>query len=73
VIDDSGHGVSVLARDRIFEPFFRDPGMRTRVSGFGLGLPLARSVVRALGGDIQLDNAYTSGSRFELRLPLHEA
>jgi signal transduction histidine kinase len=69
VIEDDGRGIPAEARDRIFEPFFREAKVRSQVAGFGLGLPLARAVVRALGGDLLLDPAHAPGSRFELRLP----
>ena len=39
-------------------------------SGSGIGLPLARSIARKLGGDIELDTTYTGGARFVMTLPI---
>ncbi|MGW1288438.1 ATP-binding protein, partial [Streptomyces sp. NPDC002586] len=37
--------------------------------GAGLGLPLARRLARAVGGDVSYDPAHTSGTRFTVSLP----
>ena len=37
----------------------------------GIGLSIARSVIRRMNGDIILDTSYTDGARFVLSLPLH--
>jgi two-component system, OmpR family, sensor kinase len=61
---DSGPGIDVDERDRIFRPFWsRDGG------GTGLGLAIARELAVALGGEIVLDSAPEQGSRFVLLLP----
>ena len=63
-VDDTGPGVPVAERDRIFRPFWsRDD------SGTGLGLAIARELAAALGGSIELESQPGSGSRFELVLP----
>jgi len=66
-ISDDGPGIDALERERIFERFYRGETSRARGDGFGLGLPLAREVARALGGDLVL----REGPRtcFVLRLP----
>ena len=38
--------------------------------GTGIGLTVARSLARRLGGDVVLDTTYTSGARFVMTLPL---
>ena len=48
-VRDTGPGVPEPERERIFEPFFT-----TREKGTGLGLPLARKIVRAHGGELRL-------------------
>jgi signal transduction histidine kinase len=60
VIDD-GDGISPDDADRIFEPGVSDAG------GAGLGLPLARRLARAAGGDVVA--VPQDGGRVELRLP----
>ncbi|MBY0509625.1 MAG: ATP-binding protein, partial [Rhodospirillaceae bacterium] len=42
----------------------------TRVGGFGLGLPIARELLRAQGGDISLLETSAQGTCFVVRLPL---
>ena len=63
-VDDSGPGVPVEDRKRIFRPFWsRDD------SGTGLGLAIAHELAVALGGNIELESEAGAGSRFELILP----
>lgn len=53
IVADRGPGVPESQRQRIFEPLTRlDSASRQAPEGFGLGLPLARSSTRALGGDL---------------------
>ena len=64
---DGGVGVAEERHGELFEPFFT-----TKPSGTGLGLPLARSILRAHGGDVRY--ARLEGeTRFEVDLPLVEA
>jgi signal transduction histidine kinase len=63
-VSDTGPGISVEERERIFRPFWsRDGG------GTGLGLAIARELAVALGGRIDLRSEPGLGSRFELVLP----
>ncbi len=64
-VKDNGPGVAVEHRDRIFEPFFT-----SRPDGTGLGLAVVRSVARAHGGDVILENTAQPGACFLLSLPL---
>jgi signal transduction histidine kinase len=66
-VEDDGRGVSEDARDRIFEPGWR--GESANGDGAGLGLPLARRLARAVGGDVTLE-ASAAGARFSARLPV---
>jgi signal transduction histidine kinase len=61
---DSGPGVPIEDRDRIFEPFISQD-----VDGTGLGLPIARELALALGGRVELSAEPGRGSRFRLVLP----
>ncbi len=63
-VSDNGPGVAADIRENIFKPFFT-----SRSDGTGLGLSVARSVVRAHGGDIVLEDNPTGGARFIVRLP----
>lgn len=69
VIDD-GPGISVADRERVFERFVRLDQSRARHSGgTGLGLPIARQIARAHGGDVVCVDA-PRGAHLRLRLPL---
>jgi two-component system sensor histidine kinase HydH len=63
-VADSGPGVPPDLRTRIFEPFFT-----TRPRGTGLGLAVARHIVEAHGGRIDVGERAGGGARFTLRLP----
>jgi len=68
-VDDSGPGISVSERERVFDPFYRGAEARAGGSGFGLGLPILRRVARAHGGDVQVLDSPLGGARLVLRLP----
>ena len=63
-VADSGPGIAVDARERIFRPFWSTDGR-----GTGLGLPIASELAVALGGQIELETEVGKGSRFRLVLP----
>jgi signal transduction histidine kinase len=63
-VRDEGPGVQAEDRDRIFEPFFT-----RKANGTGLGLPIARAIARAHGGDVDLVPSEGRGATFRLRLP----
>jgi signal transduction histidine kinase len=67
-VSDSGPGIGPIERERIFRPFWSRAG-----DGTGLGLPIARELAHALGGELALDSELGKGSRFELRLPAARA
>jgi signal transduction histidine kinase len=70
VIDvrDRGPGITKERRADVFEPFVRlDPD---RAAGAGLGLAVVRSVVRAHGGEVTIDDAPGGGARVCVRLPV---
>lgn len=66
VVEDSGIGVPPSEAEHIFEEFVQ---LDEYYDGTGIGLTVARSLARRLGGDVTLDTAYTSGARFILTLP----
>ncbi len=63
-VADSGPGVPSELQARIFEPFFT-----TRARGTGLGLPIARQIVEAHGGRLDVGDRRGGGARFTVRLP----
>jgi signal transduction histidine kinase len=71
VVDDAGPGVPVAERERIFRPFYRGPAAQGRRVGFGLGLALTHSAVRAHGGSIEVGDSPLGGARFRMLIPIH--
>jgi PAS domain S-box-containing protein len=73
-VTDEGPGIVETERDRIFEMFHRiDASDSRRVYGHGLGLPLTRRLLQAMGGDIELAGGSRSGgARFIFWLPRAE-
>lgn len=70
-IDDDGPGVPADQREEVFKPFFRLEASRNPTTGgVGLGLTIARDVVRGHGGDIILDDSPQGGLRVCVRLPV---
>lgn len=67
---DTGIGIQPEFHEKIFDRFFRVDSSRTR-SGTGLGLSLARTIVRQHKGDIYLTGNLNKGSVFEIRLPIN--
>ena len=69
-IEDDGPGIAEGERERVFDPFYRIEASRSReTGGTGLGLTVARTMVRAHGGDIRLDTAASGGLRVVVTLP----
>jgi signal transduction histidine kinase len=70
-VQDDGAGIAPEDMERVFTPFFRTQAARAlAVPGVGLGLSVARSIARAHGGDVTLDQAPGAGLRVVVRLPL---
>ena len=66
VVEDTGIGVSPEEAEHIFDEFVQ---LDEYYDGTGIGLTVARSIARRLGGDIILDTSYTGGARFIYSLP----
>jgi len=67
-VRDDGPGIEHDDRGRIFERFYRGDG-QDRITGTGLGLPIARDLALAMGGDLDVASVRGSGSTFMLALP----
>ena len=65
-IEDTGIGIPANQAEHIFEEFVQ---LDEYYDGTGIGLSVARSIVRRLGGDIVLDTTYQGGARFIMTLP----
>jgi signal transduction histidine kinase len=70
LVEDDGPGIAEVDFERVFAPFIRLEGSRNReTGGVGLGLSIARAVVRGHGGDILLANQPAGGLCATIRLP----
>lgn len=73
VVADSGPGVPAEQRERIFERFARLDESRAAASGgFGLGLPICRRLVEAMGGTIHVEDSELGGAAFAVSLEAAE-
>jgi len=69
-VDDDGPGIPAEKREAVFKAFVRLEGSRNlKTGGVGLGLTIARDVVRAHGGELLLEDSPLGGLRVRLRLP----
>jgi PAS domain S-box-containing protein len=64
-VHDNGPGMPEAVRERVFEPFFT-----TKHRGTGLGLPIARRIMHAHGGDVSVECPPAGGTAVIVRLPL---
>lgn len=70
-VDDDGPGIPEGDLERVFGDFERLENSRNRgTGGSGLGLTLAREIIRAQGGSIKLENRPEGGLRVVIRLPV---
>jgi signal transduction histidine kinase len=66
-VADTGTGIAPEHLDRVFQPFFTT---KPEGVGTGLGLPICRDIVQALGGTIAVESALGRGTVFTVRLPV---
>ncbi len=69
-VGDTGIGIPPSEQEQIFEPFYRSQRDKRFPQGMGLGLSIARDLVLAHGGRLDVESAAGRGSRFSVRLPL---
>lgn len=70
-VDDNGPGIPEALREEAFRPFKRlDESRNPNAAGVGLGLSIARDIMRSHGGDILLLDSPLGGLRVSLRLPV---
>ncbi|HEY3848495.1 MAG TPA: ATP-binding protein [Acetobacteraceae bacterium] len=69
-VEDDGPGIPPGELERVFEPFHRgEPSRNRETGGVGLGLPIARNIMRAHGGDVVLANRPMGGAKATVTLP----
>ena len=73
-VTDTGIGIPVADRERIFDRFFRTAiAKRQAIQGTGLGLTITQAIVAAHNGTIAVEGDEGRGSTFTVRLPLRPA
>lgn len=70
IVSDTGLGISPDEQEKIFTPFYRGNQDKRIKQGMGLGLGIARDVVLAHGGEINLESRPRIGSKFIIRIPI---
>jgi signal transduction histidine kinase len=72
IVSDNGPGVPDEETQKVFEDFEQlSKGDARDSSGMGLGLPIARRLARAMGGDVWYERRFPTGARFCYSLPLN--
>lgn len=64
-VRDNGPGIDPESLEHVFDRFYRSPGS----SGSGLGLPIARNLVQAHGGQISIESRLGGGTEVRFTLP----
>lgn len=68
-VADRGSGIDDLERMMVFDKFYRGQSQRYRVQGTGMGLAIAKAIVEAHGGTIEVTSQLGQGSVFSFSLP----
>jgi signal transduction histidine kinase len=68
-VEDKGSGISEQEQRKIFERFYRGKDQRERIPGTGMGLSIAREIVRAHHGRIWVESEPGKGAKFSFSVP----
>lgn len=71
-VADKGPGIEDSEKNHIFDRFYRGKGQRHRIPGTGMGLPIAKAIVEAHGGNIHVVSQMGQGSVFTFSLPIDQ-
>ena len=69
-VSDTGPGIPSEELEKIFAPFYRSPHEKRIAQGMGLGLSIARDLVEAHKGQLEVQSQTGLGSQFTIWLPL---
>jgi two-component system OmpR family sensor kinase len=67
-VSDTGPGIDAYSPEVVFERFHRASAPAGK-PGFGLGLPIAREIARAHGGNVEIESSTAEGTRIRVSLP----
>ena len=71
VVEDTGIGMSETFLEHIFDPYARETHFSARtVTGTGLGMPIVKSLVQQMSGEITVESTLGKGSRFTVTIPM---
>ncbi len=71
VVEDTGIGMSPSFLEHIFDPYARETHFTKRsTTGTGLGMPIVKSLVQQMSGEIAVESTLGKGSRFTVTLPM---
>ncbi|WP_228446533.1 sensor histidine kinase [Chryseobacterium sp. 3008163] len=68
IIKDTGIGIPETEMDKIYDPFFRASNTKN-YEGYGIGLPLARNIVRMHNGELIVSSHENQGTTVQMRFP----
>jgi signal transduction histidine kinase len=68
-LEDQGPGIAPDHLPHLFERFYR---VQNKVHGTGLGLYISRAIIKAHGGEMNVESELAKGTTFHIYLPLHE-
>lgn len=69
-VKDQGKGIEEKYRTKIFERYFKVPGLDKNQSGTGLGLAISKDFIEAQNGTIWVNSELGEGSMFAFKLPI---
>jgi two-component system, OmpR family, sensor histidine kinase KdpD len=69
-VTDKGPGIEESEISQVFDRFYRGKGQRHRIPGTGMGLPIAKAIVEAHGGTMEVASRKGHGSVFTFSLPM---
>lgn len=70
LIKDRGIGIPSLELDHIYDPYFRASNT-SGIDGYGIGLPLARNIIKLHGGTLKVNSVVGKGTTVEIELPTY--
>lgn len=70
-VSDTGPGIGPGEQEKVFEPFYRSQEQRRFPQGLGLGLTIARDLVEAHGGHLEISSRAGKGSHFTILIPFN--
>jgi signal transduction histidine kinase/CheY-like chemotaxis protein len=68
-VADSGIGIKPEYLKKLFDEFVRVDESKNYIEGTGLGLPIAKNLIKTMNGDISVKSEYGKGSTFTIKLP----